>query len=121
MSRAARRSRARLPASRLPVLQAPPAEAWQAWLQLGSAAASTWLAAAQVIALRMPLLATAMLSPDGHRNPEVRRMVAEKPAAFARSWQILAWRMAVSPMHAPAAALVPLRQAAEANLRRLRR
>ncbi|MEQ8346232.1 MAG: hypothetical protein RIB84_15065 [Sneathiellaceae bacterium] len=116
MTRAARRSLARLA-----VANTTPADAWRAWMHLGEAATSTWLAAAQVVSLRMPLLAAAMISPEGHRDPEVRRMFSEKPLAFARSWQILAWQLAASPMQAHAAALAPLRRAAKANARRLLR
>ncbi|MFC3226924.1 hypothetical protein ACFOGJ_06770 [Marinibaculum pumilum] len=99
---------------------AVPRDAWQAWMQLGSAATATWLAAAEVVALRLPMLALAGLTAGGQGSAELRRMIAEKPGAFSRSWQILAWQLATAPVRAQTAALAPIRRRAEANVRRLR-
>ena len=99
---------------------AVPRDAWRAWMQLGSAATATWLAAAEAGALRLPILALAGLTAGEQGTAELRRMIAEKPDAFSRSWQILAWQMATAPVRAQTAALAPIRRRAEANVRRLR-
>lgn len=116
----------RRPALPAPVLSAPPlppllppAAALLPWLRLGTAMTETWLAAAQVIALRLPLLGMAALSPHAARPDELRRMVQEKPEAFARAWQAAWWSAFAAPAGLQLAALAPLRSAARANARRL--
>lgn len=95
--------------------------AWQDWMRFGSVATATWLAAAEVVSLRLPMIALAGLTGDKREVAELHRMVAEKPGAFLQAWEIMAWRLAAGPIVAQTAALAPLRRRAEANARRLRR
>ena len=93
------------------------------------AAALTWQKAAmaygqmavtanQVIAVRTTQMALGVMKPE-----EAARMILEKPAAFARSFEMAARAQAASKGHAAVAlaALTPLGAKTGSNARRLQR
>ena len=99
----------------------PPMTAWMPWLQLGGAMTETWLAAAQVIGFRLPLMGMLSATPPASSGTELHRMFQEKPDVFGRAWEAAWWSAVAAPAHVQMAALAPLRTAARANARRLSR
>lgn len=98
-----------------------PAAAWLPWLRLGTTMAETWLAAAQVIGFRLPLLGMLAAAPREPGIGELRRMIREKPVAFGRAWEAAWWSAMAAPARMQVAAWTPVRRAARANARRLAR